>query len=187
MKKYLAAIGVLFVFLLFSGSFYLLRADEQGVVLRLGKVVASRTEAGLYFKLPFLDQLTRYSKKLIEYDAELVAVVTSDKKNLVFDTFAIFTISDPELFYRRVRTVASVQQRLDDGRVDRVGRRGSRRADLDAVAREMGQVGRGHLRAAGVVDADEQDGRLVRHGVSDWSTEQRWGCLLYTSPSPRDT
>ncbi len=114
MKKYLIAIGVLFIFLLFSGSFYLLRADEQGVVLRLGKVVASRTEPGLYFKLPFLDQLTRYTKKLIEYDAELVAVVTSDKKNLVFDTFAIFTISNPELFYRRVRTIASVQQRLDD-------------------------------------------------------------------------
>ncbi len=114
MKKNIFAIALLVLLLVLSGSFYLLRADEQAVVLRLGKVVAARQEPGLYFKLPFLDQITKYTKKLIEYDADPVAVVTSDKKNLVFDTIALFRISDPETFYRRVRTVASVQQRLDD-------------------------------------------------------------------------
>jgi len=97
-----------------TGSFYVLRADEQVVVIRLGKVVASNTEPGLYFKVPFMDRTVKYTKKLIEYDADPVAVVTSDKKNLVFDTIALFRISDPETLYRRVRTVASVQQRLDD-------------------------------------------------------------------------
>ena len=114
MKKKIFALAVLLVLLVLSGSFYILRADEQAVVLRLGKVNATRAEPGLYFKLPFIDQLTRYSKKLVEYDADPVAVVTSDKKNLVFDTFALFRISDPETFFRRVRTVSSVQQRLDD-------------------------------------------------------------------------
>ena len=52
------------------------QADEQAVVLRLGKVNATRTDPGMYFKLPFADQLTRYSKKLIEYDADPVAVVS---------------------------------------------------------------------------------------------------------------
>lgn len=114
MKKRVLSSAVLIVLLVFSGSFYLVRADEQTVVIRLGKVVASRTEPGLYFKLPVLDQVTHYSKKIVEYDADPVAVVTSDKKNLVFDTIALFRISDPETFYRRVRTLAAVQQRLDD-------------------------------------------------------------------------
>ncbi len=114
LNKSLIYIVIILALLVASGSFYVLRADKQVVVVRLGKVVASNTEPGLYFKLPFLDRTVTYTKKLIEYDADPVAVVTSDKKNLVFDTIALFRISDPETLYRRVRTVASVQQRLDD-------------------------------------------------------------------------
>ena len=138
MKKNLFAIALLVLLLVLSGSFYLLRADEQAVVLRLGKVVAARVEPGLYFKLPFIDQITKYTKKLIEYDADPVAVVTSDKKNLVFDTIALFRISDPETFYRRVRTVASVQQRLDDS-VYAAVRIVSGRLTLDQLVNEKRQ------------------------------------------------
>ena len=138
MKKNLFAIALLVLLLVLSGSFYLLRADEQAVVLRLGKVVAARVEPGLYFKLPFIDQITKYTKKLIEYDADPVAVVTSDKKNLVFDTIALFRISDPEAFYRRVRTVASVQQRLDDS-VYAAVRIVSGRLTLDQLVNEKRQ------------------------------------------------
>jgi len=101
-------------------------------------VNATRSEPGMYFKLPFIDQLTTYTKKLIEYDAEPVAVVTSDKKNLVFDTFALFRISDPETFFRRVRTVGSVQQRLDDSIYSAV-RIVSGRLTLDELVKEKRQ------------------------------------------------
>ena len=138
MKKNLFFLALLAVFLVLSGSFYILRADEQAVVLRLGKVNATRSEPGMYFKLPFIDQLTTYTKKLIEYDAEPVAVVTSDKKNLVFDTFALFRISDPETFFRRVRTVGSVQQRLDDCIYSAV-RIVSGRLTLDELVKEKRQ------------------------------------------------
>ncbi|MBP6333310.1 MAG: protease modulator HflC [Aminivibrio sp.] len=138
MKKNLFFLALLAVFLVLSGSFYILRADEQAVVLRLGKVNATRSEPGMYFKLPFIDQLTTYTKKLIEYDAEPVAVVTSDKKNLVFDTFALFRISDPETFFRRVRTVGSVQQRLDDSIYSAV-RIVSGRLTLDELVKEKRQ------------------------------------------------
>jgi membrane protease subunit HflC len=138
MKKKIFALAVLLVLLVLSGSFYILRADEQAVVLRLGKVNATRTDPGMYFKLPFADQLTRYSKKLIEYDADPVAVVTSDKKNLGFDTFALFRISDPETFFRRVRTVGSVQQRLDDSIYSAV-RIVSGRLTLDELVKDRRQ------------------------------------------------
>ncbi len=109
----LALVGVLLMGIALSGAF-VLPADQQGVVLRLGKVVRSVREAGLYFKIPFMDSLVRYPKRLLEYDAAPVAVVTADKKNLVFDSIAVFTIHDPDLFYRTIRTVEAAQQRLDD-------------------------------------------------------------------------
>ena len=138
MKRKLFFLALFAVLLALSGCFYILRADEQAVVLRLGKVNATRTDPGIYFKLPFVDQLTRYSKKLIEYDADPVAVVTSDKKNLVFDTFALFRISDPETFFRRVRTVGSVQQRLDDSIYSAV-RIVSGRLTLDELVKDRRQ------------------------------------------------
>lgn len=138
MKRKLFFLALFAVFLVLSGCFYILRADEQAVVLRLGKVNATRIDPGMYFKLPFVDQLTRYSKKLIEYDADPVAVVTSDKKNLVFDTFALFRISDPETFFRRVRTIGSVQQRLDDSIYSSV-RIVSGRLSLDELVKDKRQ------------------------------------------------
>ncbi len=96
------------------GSFYVIRADQQAVVLRFGKVVRSVRDPGLYLKMPFADVVERFTKRLIEYDADPVAVVTSDKKNLVFDSIAVFRIADPDAFYRRIRTVEGAQQRLDD-------------------------------------------------------------------------
>ena len=72
----LALVGVLLMGIALSGAF-VLPADQQGVVLRLGKVVRSVREAGLYFKIPFMDSLVRYPKRLLEYDAAPVAVVAS--------------------------------------------------------------------------------------------------------------
>ena len=57
---------------------------------------------------------------------------------------------------------------FDDDRVDGVGRGRSGGADFDGVVGEVGEVAGGHLGAAGVVDADEQDAWLVGHGVPFW-------------------
>lgn len=139
LKKTIIYILLIILLMGLSGSFYLIRQDQQAVILRLGKVVASKTEPGLYFKVPFMDKVTKYTKKLIEYDAEPVAVVTSDKKSLVFDTIALFRISDPETLYRRVRTVASVQQRLDDSVYSAV-RVVAGRFDLEALVKQSRQT-----------------------------------------------
>ncbi len=94
--------------------FFIVRQDQQAVVLRLGKIVGTTTEPGLHFKIPFMDSARIFTKRLIEYDADPVAVVTADKKSIIFDTIAIFRIKDLDTFYRRIKTVAAAQQRLDD-------------------------------------------------------------------------
>nr|WP_321499344.1 protease modulator HflC [uncultured Dethiosulfovibrio sp.] len=115
--KYKKAIiyAVLLVLLGLSyDSFYVIRQDEQAVILRLGKIVATKKSPGISMKIPFTDTVVRYTKRLIEYDANPVSVVMADKKNIIFDSIAIFQITDPEAFRRRVRTISAVQQRLDD-------------------------------------------------------------------------
>jgi membrane protease subunit HflC len=139
MKKTVLSVVLVVILVVMGSSFYLVRQDQKAVILRLGKVVASKTEPGLYMKVPFMDKVTKYTKKLIEYDAEPVAVVTSDKKSLVFDTIALFRISDPETFYRRVRTVASVQQRLDDSVYSAV-RIVAGRFDLESLVKKSRQI-----------------------------------------------
>jgi len=158
LNKSLIYIVIILALLVASGSFYVLRADQQVVVVRLGKVVASNTEPGLYFKLPFLDRTVTYTKKLIEYDADPVAVVTSDKKNLVFDTIALFRISDPETLYRRVRTVASVQQRLDD-------------SIYSAVRIVAGRLTLDELVKSGREKAIEQSGNIARTQSRQYGVE----------------
>lgn len=118
MSKYIrqivfSVVALLLLVLVYDG-FYVINQDEQVVILRLGEIISTRTEPGLAMKVPLLDSVVFYTKRLIEYDAHPVNVVTSDKKNIIFDSIAIFQITDPATFRRRVRTISAVQQRLDD-------------------------------------------------------------------------
>ena len=74
---------------------------------------------------------------------------------------------------------------FDDDRVDGVGRGRSGGADFDGVVGEVAEVAGGHLGAAGVVDADEQDAGLVGHGVPFWWSVGQWSfrVLQYLSLS----
>ncbi len=105
---------ILLIVLAFNSVAYVVRTDQQAVVLRFGKAIRVIQQPGLYFKLPMADSVVKYTKKLLEYDAAPVTVVTQDKKSIMLDTIALFRITDPLTFYKRVRTVAGAQERLDD-------------------------------------------------------------------------
>jgi membrane protease subunit HflC len=107
---FLVIVSAFFVF----ASTYTVDYDEQVVVTQFGKIVRSVQDPGLHFKTPFITTLTSYTKKLIEYDSDPVSVITSDKKTIIFDTIAMFQISDPALFFQRVGTLSAAQKRIDD-------------------------------------------------------------------------
>ena len=68
MKKLLIGLTVivaLLVLFLMMGPFYIIDEGSQGVVTRVGKIVDSHTDAGLYFKMPFVDQVTLYPKRIL--------------------------------------------------------------------------------------------------------------------------
>lgn len=72
------------------------------------------TGAGLYIKMPFIDDAETFSDTLLEYDVEPEDIVTADKKKLIVDNFARWRIENPLLFRIRVRTELAARGQLDD-------------------------------------------------------------------------
>jgi modulator of FtsH protease HflC len=109
-----ALVGGCVLLIIASRTFYAVSETEQAVVTQLGRPVRLVQTAGLHFKTPFLQQLTFFDNRLLDYDAAPAPVITRDKKNLVVDNYAKWRISDPLTFLQTVQTEAGAQARLDD-------------------------------------------------------------------------
>lgn len=103
----LAGIG----FLLYLALF-VVNETQQALVLRFGNVVDTRTEPGLYIKLPLIDNVVFVEKRIIDLDSPPLEIIASDQKRLVVDAFGRYRIVDPLLFFQSVGTVQIADQRL---------------------------------------------------------------------------
>jgi len=87
---------------------------EQAGVLRLGNWERTVREPGIYFKVPFIENVEYFDKRLLDYDAAPKELLTRDKQQLVVDNYTRWRIIDPLQFYQAVRNEAGAQSRLDD-------------------------------------------------------------------------
>lgn len=104
---------VLIVFFIL-GPFYILEEGQQAVVTRFGAIVNSQNEAGLKFKVPVVDSVVRYSKKLIAWDGDAQRIPTQENVFIWVDTTARWRIEDPRKFYESVTSMESAFGRLDE-------------------------------------------------------------------------
>ncbi len=111
--KFGLILAVIVAVLIFNGL-YVVDQTQQAMVLQLGKPVKVEKEPGLKFKIPFMQQVTFFDRRLLHYDAAPAEIITSDKKNLVIDNYSKWKIVDPLKFFQSVRTEAGAQSRLDD-------------------------------------------------------------------------
>jgi membrane protease subunit HflC len=86
----------------------------QALVVQLGNPVRTIREPGLYAKIPFIQEVIYFDRRLLLYDAAPKELLTRDKQQLVVDNYARWRIVDPLQFYRSVRNEAGAQSRLDD-------------------------------------------------------------------------
>jgi membrane protease subunit HflC len=107
-------IAVVLIAMAALSSLFQVDQTQQALVLQLGKPVRVITEPGLNYKLPVLQQVMFFDRRLLVYDAAPAEIVTSDKKNLVVDNYSKWRIVDPLKFYQTVKNVAGAQSRLDD-------------------------------------------------------------------------
>ena len=87
---------------------------ELAIVIQLGKPIRPVTEAGLHFKIPFLQEVHTFDKRLLVFEQEPQEVLSSDKKNLKVDNYARWRIVDPLKFYQTVRDENGALLRLND-------------------------------------------------------------------------
>ncbi len=98
-----------------SGAFYIVQETEQVIVTQFGKPVgAPINQAGLHFKVPFIQEVNRVDKRVLEWDGPVAEMPTKDKLYIVVDTFARWRVSDPMQFFIRLNDLRRAQSRLDD-------------------------------------------------------------------------
>ncbi|MCF7945239.1 MAG: protease modulator HflC [Spirochaetia bacterium] len=110
----LVVLVVLVIIIFLLGPFYRINEGEQSVITRFGAITKSTTEAGLKFKMPIVDNVVKYPKKILSWDGDAQRVPTSENQFIWVDTTARWKISDPALFYESVTTLQQGLARLDD-------------------------------------------------------------------------
>jgi membrane protease subunit HflC len=114
MKVLVAIVPIVIVILAF-GSVYTVRETQQVILTQFGKPVGVPvTEAGLHFKLPFIQVANRIDKRILEWDGQRTEMPTRDKLYISVDTFGRWRITEPLEYFRRLRDERSAQSRLED-------------------------------------------------------------------------
>jgi membrane protease subunit HflC len=86
--------------------------SRQALVLQFGEVKRVAKEAGLYTKLPFIQNVVYFDRRILDLDSPAQEVIAADQKRLVVDAFARYRIVNPLLFYQSVRSVEFANSRL---------------------------------------------------------------------------
>jgi modulator of FtsH protease HflC len=132
-----AIVGVV-VLLLLTGSFFTVQQTQQALVLRLGNPKRVISEPGLQMKIPFLESVSYYDKRILDLDPQGQDMSLIDQRRINVDAFARYRIVDPLRFYQSVRSEAAFRDRfgniLNSSVRDAVGR--SDLADVLGVKRK---------------------------------------------------
>ena len=99
-KRFLLFIVVLIALFLGFNSTYSLKENEYGIRLQFNKIVAIDEHAGLYFKIPFIQNVRKVPKSIQLYDIRPSDVMTSDKKSMIADMYILWRVSDPTIYYQ---------------------------------------------------------------------------------------
>ena len=116
MKRSYTAIIILglITFFIMIQSVFIVDETNTAIVTRFGEPIKTSTTPGLNFKIPFVDQVRKFEKRLLIFDAPPDSLLTSDKKRLVIDVYARGKIIDPLLFFKTTRNETLAASRAID-------------------------------------------------------------------------
>jgi len=114
MKKRLIIIALVLVAIIAVQALFTVDETKQAIILQFGNPVAIIRNPGLAVKIPFIQNVTFFEKRILSSDAPPQEYLTTDKKRLVVDHVTRWKIIDPLLFFKAVRTEAGARARLDD-------------------------------------------------------------------------
>ena len=118
MKQLTAFISIVIILLVVAtlgGAFFRVNEAQQVIITQFGEPVGEPiTTPGLKIKMPFIQTANYFDRRFLEWDGEPNEVPTKDKRFIFVDTYARWRITDPLLFFQRLRDERGAQSRLDD-------------------------------------------------------------------------
>jgi membrane protease subunit HflC len=114
MKKTILVVIILVLGFLLSQSAFVVKEGTQAVVTRFGQPVGDTRHAGLNFKVPFIEQVNLFEKRILKWDGDPNQITTKEKKFIWVDATARWRIVEPLKFMKTVATLEQAQSRLDD-------------------------------------------------------------------------
>ena len=112
-KGILLGVIVAVVLILAVSSMFTVQENQYACTVRFSQIIDTTDEAGLHFKVPFLDSVRYFSKATQLYDIPPSEVLTSDKQNMTVDCYVLWRIEDPLRFYQTLGATSVAEQRLD--------------------------------------------------------------------------
>lgn len=121
MKSILILIAAFVAFVVIYSSTFTVQQSEQVFITEFGKPIGKainsdpdHNEAGLHFKMPFIQDVNRIEKRILEWDGPATEMTTRDKLYVTIDNFARWRIADPQMYFTKLRDERSALSRLDD-------------------------------------------------------------------------
>jgi membrane protease subunit HflC len=111
LRLFIAA-GAFFLLWLLSATLFTVSEVQQALIVRLGAPIGSVNEPGLKFKLPLVDSVIYYDRRLLTMEPAAEQVILGDQKRIEVQTYTRYRIADPLRFYNAVRTVDMAEPQL---------------------------------------------------------------------------
>ena len=160
MTRKLITIGVVVVVLavvfVMLGPLYTIDEGEQAVVTRFGEIVEVETDAGLKFRLPLVDQVVRYPRRIQSWDGAPNRMPTEEQQFIWVDTTARWRITDPALFYASLFSIDAAYARLDEV-IESSVRNTIAANELAEAVRDSDHILEAEMELAPVADADAEE------------------------------
>lgn len=112
-KSIIILAASVFLVIVLACSVYTVAENQYACTFRFSEIVGTKSQAGLYFKIPFVDRVQYFPKATMLYDIPPSETITSDKQNMTVDCYVLWSISDPQQFYRSLGTTAEAEARLN--------------------------------------------------------------------------
>lgn len=133
-----------------ASSAFIVRADQTAILLQFGRIVKSGYEPGLHFKIPLLQQVQRFDKRILTLESPPERTLTSEKKDVNIDFFVKWRISDAARYYVSVGGDEAIAQSRVAPRI----RDGLRTAVNSRTLTELVSGGRADMTQSLIVDAN---------------------------------
>ena len=105
-------IAIIVIGFFVAGPLFVIDEGQQAVVVQMGRIVRVVTDAGLYVKVPFIDEVVRYPKRIMAWDGEARNMPTRERQFIFVDVTARWRVADPKVFYESINTVDAAYLKL---------------------------------------------------------------------------